>query len=92
MTPSDFTESELMAALAALGAKKPQTDDERVFAFYVERWRELGWPGPKHTDVARTLGLPETSLNNSLRRLQKDGRMLHPERGVWVPVVAERAA
>lgn len=83
---ADELQAEIDRQLTALGVVRTESHDDAVHRMLVEGWKATGHC-PKQCEMARILGVPETSLMNVLRRLAKAGRVLRQARGVWVPVV-----
>lgn len=80
-------EAEIRRQLEALGiGEEGPSPDDLVHAALVAAWKEHHRP-PRLCSIAREVNVAETSLQNILRRLLKNGRVLYAGKGKWVPVV-----
>jgi hypothetical protein len=79
---------EVLKALEALGVDAGciETREDAIHRALVAHWKKHGKP-PTGTDLARATGIALGGITGYLWQLQAQGRVLHPRKGVWVPVV-----
>jgi hypothetical protein len=79
--------------LRALGVDTASYDmGSVVFDEFVRQWKAQPKRPPTQSHVARALHIEQWTVLHELERLERAGRMLHPRRGVWIPVVKARKA